>query len=255
MDIKTQSFIRKNHTGLIAHRGAHLNAPENSIKAIRDAGILGYEMVELDVQFTSAGIFVLMHDKTIDRTTNGTGNVTDYSLNELKQLHLKNEFIENEDLEFTRVPTFEEACEECAKWGMGINVDCSKITWSEEVIVKIVGILKGYKLWSKSFFVQAEQEARQRLTKLYPDANVTWLTSDSDPTDNIRECKCYNNAFVTYSSKHLNDELVSIYQRERIPLFVYQCDTVNVVKQNILRNVRFIETDTILPQQVELYSI
>jgi len=245
-----QSFIRKRKTGLIAHRGAHMKAPENSLEAIHDAGILGYEMVELDVQLTSDEVFVLMHDKTVDRTTTGKGAVQDYSFAELKQLRFKTNHAENDEEKSSRVPTLEEACQECAKWGLGINVDCSKIKWTEKSMIEIVEMLKKYRLWSKSFFVQAEQAARLKLTKLYSDANVTWLTNDVDPTDNIRECYKYNNAFVTYSSKHVTDELVVVYRQEGIPLFIYQCDTVADMKRNIARGVRFIETDTIYPKQL-----
>tara|TARA_R110002126_G_scaffold291794_2_gene458713 strand:- start:1524 stop:2633 length:1110 start_codon:yes stop_codon:yes gene_type:complete len=72
-----------------AHRGHHENAPENSLKSIQDAIEQGIEMAEIDIRQTKDGKFVLMHDSTLDRTTNGSGDVTDYTLEELKLLKLK----------------------------------------------------------------------------------------------------------------------------------------------------------------------
>ena len=93
--------------GLCAHRGAMSTHPENTIPAFQEAIRLGAQMVEFDVQLTKDGALVLMHDLTVDRTTNGKGKVTDMSLADLKALDAGCK----KDPRFagTRVPTFEEA--------------------------------------------------------------------------------------------------------------------------------------------------
>ncbi|WP_353124819.1 glycerophosphodiester phosphodiesterase family protein [Parapedobacter pyrenivorans] len=68
-----------------AHRGAHRSVPENSLEAIDKAVEAGAHIVELDVRQTRDGVFILMHDKTIDRTTTGTGEVKDKTYDELKE--------------------------------------------------------------------------------------------------------------------------------------------------------------------------
>ncbi|WP_339722424.1 glycerophosphodiester phosphodiesterase family protein [uncultured Paraglaciecola sp.] len=95
---------------VIAHRGCTANAPENSIKAITDCIELGVDMVELDVRKTADGVLILMHDDTLERTTNGQGKVSDYSYDELTQLALKTKFGgENAPITGERIPTFEQA--------------------------------------------------------------------------------------------------------------------------------------------------
>lgn len=69
----------------IAHRGASKAAPENTLKAFKKAAQLGAKMVEFDVQLTKDGVPVVIHDETIDCTTNGCGKVIDFSLAELQQ--------------------------------------------------------------------------------------------------------------------------------------------------------------------------
>ena len=70
---------------LISHRGACTLAPENSLPAFRLAGELGYWGVECDVSVTKDGNFVLMHDSTVNRTTNGRGFVSHFTLEEIRK--------------------------------------------------------------------------------------------------------------------------------------------------------------------------
>ena len=89
-----------------AHRAAHNDYPENSISAIKQAIKLGVDIVELDVKTTKDGIPVLMHDGTIDRTTNGSGKLENYTLFELKTFRLK---MQDGTLTDETIPTLEEA--------------------------------------------------------------------------------------------------------------------------------------------------
>lgn len=73
---------------VVSHRGDWRNAPENSLQAIKNCIDLGVDMVEIDVRETKDGHLVLMHDKTIDRTTNGNGYVKDLTLDSLRTFRL-----------------------------------------------------------------------------------------------------------------------------------------------------------------------
>ncbi|SVD25994.1 uncharacterized protein METZ01_LOCUS378848, partial [marine metagenome] len=70
----------------IAHRGASGYAPENTMAAFRLAVEMGCTEVETDTHLSADGELVLLHDATLDRTTDGTGTPSDYTLDELKQL-------------------------------------------------------------------------------------------------------------------------------------------------------------------------
>lgn len=85
-----------------AHRGWRSKYPENTIEAFRAAIELGVDQLETDVRVTKDGELVLIHDATVDRTTNGTGNVCDLTLAELKALDAGNG---------TRIPTLIEFME------------------------------------------------------------------------------------------------------------------------------------------------
>ncbi|WP_343329665.1 glycerophosphodiester phosphodiesterase [Polaribacter staleyi] len=72
--------------GICAHRGANKTHPENTIAAFKEAIRLGAHMIEFDVQLTKDNKLVIMHDATVNRTTNGTGKVAQLSLAEIRKL-------------------------------------------------------------------------------------------------------------------------------------------------------------------------
>ena len=74
---------------VIAHRACHASAPENSIAAVKACIAAGIDGVELDVRHTRDGVAVVMHDPTVDRTTDGHGAVAELTLAELQMLHLR----------------------------------------------------------------------------------------------------------------------------------------------------------------------
>jgi glycerophosphoryl diester phosphodiesterase len=88
---------------MISHRGAHKGqsgqVPENTLASLRNAVDLGADWLEMDVQMTKDGTLVVIHDETVDRTTNGTGRVADLTLAEIRGLDAGNG---------EKVPTFKE---------------------------------------------------------------------------------------------------------------------------------------------------
>ena len=88
---------------LIGHRGASAHAPENTLAAFRMALEQGADGIEFDVKRSMSGEVVIMHDTSVDRTTNGSGNVHQLPLHQLQQLDAGNG---------ERVPTLDELFEE-----------------------------------------------------------------------------------------------------------------------------------------------
>ncbi len=95
---------------VIAHRGQWREAPENSLASIEAAIEDGAEIIEIDVQLTRDGVPVLMHDGSVNRTTNGSGSISSLTLAQVRGLHLK-EGLGGAAAEVTdqRVPTLAEA--------------------------------------------------------------------------------------------------------------------------------------------------
>ncbi len=109
----------KEQVMVIAHRGDWRNTPENSIQAIENCIEMGVDMVEIDVSCTKDGHIILLHDKTLDRTTTGKGLPSDYTLAQIKQMRLRNGA---NSATHHQIPTLEEAMRVC-KDRILVNVD------------------------------------------------------------------------------------------------------------------------------------
>jgi glycerophosphoryl diester phosphodiesterase len=108
---------------VIAHRGFSGGAPENTLAAFKKAIDLGVDMIELDVLLSKDGQIVVIHDDTLNRTTNGKGRVTDYTLDELKQLDAGSWF----ETQFSgeKIPTLKEVLE-LTRGQMLLNIELKK---------------------------------------------------------------------------------------------------------------------------------
>ncbi len=96
---------KPNKIMVAAHRGGHLHVPENSLASIDEAISAGAAIVELDVRETKDGVMVILHDRTLDRTTTGKGEIKDFTYAELQKLFL----LHNGTPSKYRIPTFKEA--------------------------------------------------------------------------------------------------------------------------------------------------
>lgn len=104
---------------VVAHRGDWRNAPENSLQAYQNCIDMGVDMIEIDIHKTQDNQFIVMHDATVDRTTNGKGKIADMTLADIKKLYLKSGHgIKTRH----RVPTLEEVLL-LAKDKILVNID------------------------------------------------------------------------------------------------------------------------------------
>ena len=130
----------QNKVMVTAHRGDWRNAPENSLRAFEYAAAMGVDMVELDLNITKDGVLVIMHDQTINRTTNGKGKPSDYSLEEIRKFGLRNGLGR---VTRNTIPTFKEVVLALKGKPVMINLDKSYNYYREAyTILKETGILK-----------------------------------------------------------------------------------------------------------------
>src|ERR1700679_3861002 len=90
----------------ISHRGEHLERPENTMPAFQEAIRVGADFFEADVQTTTDGKLVLLHDATVDRCTNGTGKISEMSFEQVEMLDAG--IKKGPQFAGTKVPTFDQ---------------------------------------------------------------------------------------------------------------------------------------------------
>lgn len=120
---------------IAGHRGGTETAPENTLPAVRSALQRGFDYVEVDLALTSDGHAVLMHDATVDRTTNGTGAIADLSLADVRALDAGSWF--SAEFAGTPVPTSDELLDLLAEMQGRAILDL-KGDWTVEAATSLV---------------------------------------------------------------------------------------------------------------------
>ena len=214
-----QYFIEKlnsptgNSILVAAHRGYWRTAPENSLQAIKNSIDIGVDIVEIDIQKTKDNQFILMHDETLDRTTNGSGMVKDYTLDSLKQLYLKDAA---GTLTKHKIPTLEEAML-LAKGKILVNLDKS-----ENYIAGIYKLLQETGTVQQAIFKGLKPVSKvQEKYGLVIDS-IVYMPIVNIETNHIPE---YINEF----EKGINPVAYEvIYQTENSPVIGY----IDIIKKN-----------------------
>ncbi|MDR2627743.1 MAG: glycerophosphodiester phosphodiesterase family protein [Dysgonamonadaceae bacterium] len=176
-----------NYVFVIAHRGDWRNAPENSLKAVSRCIDMGVDMVEIDIRLTKDSIPVLMHDATVNRTTTGKGNVSDYTLEELKQFHLKDALGVKLDM---HIPTLKEVVLLC-KGKILINVDKAADYMNEvQAVLKATGTEKQIVYKGGKTCVEVRKQYGQLLDSIIYMPVISENTKEVDTftDDFLRNC-------------------------------------------------------------------
>ncbi len=157
-------------TQVWAHRGASAYAPENTMIAFEKAIQMGADGIELDVQMTKDGQLVVIHDETINRTSNGRGYVSQYTLDELRKYNFNNGFKTNKPI---NIPTLEEVYKYMGITSLMINVELkNSIMEYKGMEEKVIDLARKMKLEERIIYSSFSRESIAKIRKLAPDAKV-----------------------------------------------------------------------------------
>lgn len=155
-----------------AHRGCSQMYPENTLLAFeKAAAIKGLEGIELDIQMTKDGELVVIHDERVDRTTEGIGFVRDFTLAQIKRLHIYADV--NPDQE---IPTMRETLdllEPAMRRGLRINIELKNSVYPYEGMeAKIVELIGKYGLQKNIVYSSFSALSLEKLHEIEPEAEI-----------------------------------------------------------------------------------
>ncbi|NMI06921.1 glycerophosphodiester phosphodiesterase [Paenibacillus sp. SZ31] len=156
------------------HRGAYSSAPENTLAGFQMAAQMGADGVELDIQLTKDKEVVVIHDETIDRTSNGQGRVKDFTLSEIKKLNF-NKSGRTEPL-FMEVPTLEEVLELLNRTGMTINIELKTgVIYYDGIESIALKLVEKYGMSDRIIWSSFNHYSVQKIKLLEPDSQTALL--------------------------------------------------------------------------------
>ena len=213
---------------LIGHRGVKDLCPENTLESILKAFVLGLSFVEIDVKISKDRVPILLHDDTLDRTTNGSGLAIDYDYENIKKLDAGKFFYKENTNIF--VPKLEDILSLCTNYNGNLNIELKpNKNFEKENVYQIYKITKNINQID-IFFSSFDMISILEISKLYPqsirsfllddfkeyniddlisisinhDLKICGLSIDLVNADIIKKIKESNMAITVYSDKNIN---------------------------------------------------
>lgn len=228
---------------LTAHRGLSAIAPENTCAAIEEAGKAGFYSAEFDIRPTKDGVWVIMHDETLDRTTNATGNVSDYAYEQLLEFDIDSgNGIEK--YSGIKIEKFEDALAVCEKYGMRATVEIKG--GEPEDMAKVLELIKSVNLNIKPLIIDFNSDRLAAIRALDGEIELLYLMNKIDD-EKIAFAKENNTAIGFNFGKLRNYAKINEAKEAGITLSSWTVDYVPVADVLISLGVKYITTNRILP--------
>jgi len=199
---------------IMGHRGAKALEPENTLLSIRRAMEIGVDAVEIDVHLTKDKEVVVIHDSTVDRTTNGKGPVGSYTLEEVKKLDAgKGE----------RIPTLEEVIG-LVRGRMKLIIELKEVGIED----KVVGLINKHSLCGSAYVISFWHMAVKRVKEM--DSRIrTGVLLVGCPVDTCIARSASADALVM-NYAFVNKEFVYKAHQESLKVFIWNIDDPNMLK-------------------------
>lgn len=224
-----------------AHRGFCSKYPENTLLAFEKAIAEGVDGIENDVQLTKDGEIIIMHDESVDRTTDGKGWVKDLTLAEIKELDAGGKF----DSQYAglRVPTLREYLELVKDQPIITNIEMKTGVFEyREMEQKLVDMLREYKVEDRILITSFNHFTIMRMKKLAPDLKYGFLAYDwrLDAGEYTQKngIPCYHPDY-----HNLTWEVVEDLKTHGIEVNPYTVDDPDDIRDMIAKGVHAVITD------------
>jgi glycerophosphoryl diester phosphodiesterase len=235
----------------IAHRGIHYKYIENTLPAFILSKEKGFNYVECDVSFTSDGIPVLLHDETIDRTSNGSGRVSNLTYNQLLQYDFGN--WKSSEYAGTKIPTFEEFIVLCKNIGLHPNIELKDNgNYTQEQILEIVDIVKNCGMKGNVTYVSFNINYLNYVKAYDKQARLGYVMFDITQ-DKINEAlnlkSGLNDVFITASYTNLTDAKIQMCIDNGLPLEMWSVNDADVIK-SMNSYISGVTSDSLIASQI-----
>ena len=248
VSIKSISAVNIDEITLTAHRGLCAIEPENTLPAFKAACEAKYNYVEFDIEPTSDGKWIVMHDDDLRRTTNGHGKITERTLAEVSALKIDNGAnIENyTDL---RVPTFEETMALLDRYYPNTKPMIEIKSIGKNNLDSLIEFFKDYATRGRSTIVISfDKDIIDTLYKECPEQTY-WLLTSELSDEAVDFCKNHGNMRAAFNGNNAKntDSVINAAIDAGIPLAAWTVDSPDTLKNLYDLGVRYFTTNCITP--------
>ena len=236
---------RRRHINSINHRG-YYDAPENTLTAFRLSKENGFDIVECDVKFTMDNYPVILHDSSVNRTSNGKGKINEMTLEAVRKLDFGS--WKSKSYAGERIPTFEEFIDLCVELELYPYIEIKRGTTTEQaqILVDIVEDADINVTWISfdkkilTFIAQMCSDDRiGLLTYFVTEDNLRFLADLSDTVDVFIDCKYFT----------LTETDIKLCKKYKVPLEVWTVNSTDTIA-NINPYITGITSDYVNAQEL-----
>jgi glycerophosphoryl diester phosphodiesterase len=233
---------------LIGHRGVARHAPENTLAGMRMAALQGAAWVELDVKLTQDNIPVILHDDTVDRTTDGHGFAAQMSFEAMRRLDAGAWF--GSAFKGQRIPALSEVIETASALGLGLNLEIKPCPGREEETAG-VAISMAMTLWPSnlspplvSSFSEVSLAMAQKVAPAWPRGYLM----DAIPDDWAQKAESLDVATLHFNAAREDEASIARLRAFGKPLLAYTVNDPTLARRLFAQGVAAVFTDT--PKQL-----
>lgn len=228
---------------ITAHRGFSGIAPENTLPAFELACQQDYYAIECDVHLTKDEQWIICHNTTIDKTCNGVGNISDYTLDELKKFKITygNGIDKYDDI---RLPTLDEYLDLCAKYNKVPEIEIKREGFYDIKLTDIIDKLKERNLLKKAIIISFDINKLIKLQEYSPDTEYWYLVETIDDAG-IANAKKYGFAYAVCASNRKKDFKKAI--KAGLKVCVWTVDRLQKMESLYKLGIRYITSNFITP--------
>ncbi|MDM5157487.1 glycerophosphodiester phosphodiesterase [Bacillus sp. DX1.1] len=226
---------------IFAHRGVKGTHPENTMIAFQEAERIGAHGIELDVHLSKDGELIVIHDETVDRTTNGTGLVSEKTVAELQLLDAGS----HKDISFheAKIPTLREVFIWLSTTNLQLNIELkTDVIHYQGIEEKVIDLVREYHLSNQIIFSSFNHDSVALLAQVAPEISRAILY-DEPLADPLAEAKKREANGLHPNFKLLTKEFIQTAQQQGYVFRPYTINEYNDLQTMIDYGVDVIITD------------
>lgn len=226
----------------VAHRGYSMQAPENTLAAFELAGRAGFWGIECDVYCTTDGRWIVHHDRTVDRTTDGTGSTKAFSFERIRSLRIDGG-ANIEAYPDLRVPTLEEVLAVCRTYGMHAFIEIEEYHQDAD-LEALVALVRGSGMFERCSFICFQAGDLEKVRALDADVPLGFLSAEPPKDADLAFARRIAPAFLDYEYHSMTPADVRRCAEAGIDVSLWTVNTRAEARPFIEAGAAYVTTDT-----------
>jgi len=232
----------------VAHRGFSMEAPENTIPAFELAGRSGFWGLECDTYCTVDGKWIVHHDRTVDRMTNGSGKVKDFTYSEIKNLNIVSGH-NIADFPDLKIPMLEDVLAVCKKFNMYAFVEIEEYHKDAE-LQTLLDLVESSGMMNHCRFICFNADDLRKVRNLHKHIPLGYLSGEYPSPLDLEIVQNLAPAFLDYYYEKTTAEDILRCHNAGIEVSIWTINTQEIAQHFVQIGADYITTDTSLHKAI-----